>query len=90
MLALCHCESYFRSHSIVCIIFVVQEKELQTISLDQKKTQGSALPSLDIPKELWKLVDYLFSFGLAKVVCSEVGPILQWETVFNVIGPLLM
>ena len=42
------------------------EKDLQTISLNQKKTQESALPSLDIPKELWKLIDYLFSFELGK------------------------
>ena len=59
-------------HAAITYI-ILQEKELQTISLDQNsKTQVSALPSLDIPKELWKLVDYLFSFGLAKVICSNL------------------
>ena len=50
---------------------VLQEKELQTIPLDKSDKQAAPLPSLDIPKELWKLIDYLFSYGLSKVVLSE-------------------
>ncbi|XP_065907240.1 inositol polyphosphate 5-phosphatase OCRL-like isoform X3 [Dysidea avara] len=44
------------------------KQELETISLDNRKRdkQMTTLPSLDIPKELWKLVDYLFGFGLDK------------------------
>ena len=56
--------------SIVMYLTSLQKQEIETISLDSHKgdKQMTALPSLDIPKELWKLVDYLFSYGLDKVI----------------------